>query len=248
MRFRRWPRPTPFEDTSRKRAALMRRQSLEREALPLLADQIAETQRSPDEEMARRAVGWDRYQEASRDGRAERWRAARARLFALPEALRRRVHDLWRSCPYPADPSYFGDLLHQIDVGKLDPFRPPWRSHSAIQPKTTPNPSAFDEAFRQIGARKVGGGQKTRPADEMIVRGNLGSGFLILVSRVRLIDPNESVYTSSNHRLRDSHVGSGGHWIDLEVRGDCSDAEIALIQALAQAADARPALARRHTR
>ena len=41
MRFRRWPRPTPFEDNTRKRAALIRKQRLEREALPLFSTQIA---------------------------------------------------------------------------------------------------------------------------------------------------------------------------------------------------------------
>jgi hypothetical protein len=41
MRFRRWPRPTPFADSTRKRAALIRKQRLEREALPLLYLAIA---------------------------------------------------------------------------------------------------------------------------------------------------------------------------------------------------------------
>ncbi len=40
MRFRRWHRPEPYRDTSRKRAAFLRKQRLEREALPLFADQI----------------------------------------------------------------------------------------------------------------------------------------------------------------------------------------------------------------
>jgi hypothetical protein len=35
----------------------------------------------------------------------------------------------------------------------------------------------------------------------------------------------------------------GGHWIDIEVRGECSDLELALIQRLAQAP--RPMLVRR---
>ncbi len=35
----------------------------------------------------------------------------------------------------------------------------------------------------------------------------------------------------------------GGHWVDVEVRGECSDAELALIQPLAQARDPRPVLA-----
>ena len=75
--------------------------------------------------------------------------------------------------------------------------------------------------------------------------GNLGSSFLILVSRVRLIDPNESFYTSSNHRLRDSHVGRAGHWVDIEVRAGCSVSELALIERLARAADTRPVVVRR---
>ena len=40
MRFKRCERH-PFTDTSRKRAALRRKQRLEREALPLLADLVA---------------------------------------------------------------------------------------------------------------------------------------------------------------------------------------------------------------
>jgi hypothetical protein len=62
---------------------------------------------------------------------------------------------------------------------------------------------------------------------------------------VRLNDPHESYYTSSSHRLRDSHVGRAGHWIDLEVRGDCSDTELELIRRLAQDADSRPVVVRR---
>lgn len=110
--------------------------------------------------------------------------------------------------------------------------------------RTTPNPANFDEAFRQIGRRKVGGGPKTTPADEFLFCGNLGSGILFLRTRVRLNDPHESFYTSSNHRLRDSHVGRSGHWIDLEVRGDCTDAELELIRRLAQQADTRPVFVR----
>src|SRR3546814_2850612 len=42
MRFRRWPRPTAYRETSRKRAAFLRKQRLEREALPLFAAQRSE--------------------------------------------------------------------------------------------------------------------------------------------------------------------------------------------------------------
>src|SRR5262249_43243859 len=86
-----------------------------------------------------------------------------------------------------------------------------------------PAPATFDEAFREIGRKKRGGGPKTTGADELLFCGDLGSGCIYLRSRVRLMDPNESFYTCSNHRLRDSHAGSGGHWVDIEVLGTCTD-------------------------
>lgn len=52
MRFRRWPRSEPYGDTPRKRAAFLRKQRREREALPLFADQIAASQHGVEEEMA----------------------------------------------------------------------------------------------------------------------------------------------------------------------------------------------------
>jgi hypothetical protein len=195
--------------------------------------------------MARRAVWWDGYERDRREQRAARWREARARLFACDAELRRTIRILWRTCPYPADPANFADLLHQIRVGKIDPHRPPWTLHPPTTAPMTPNPETFDEAFRQIGHRKVGGGPKATEADAFLFCGNLGSGILFLTWRVRPIEPNESFYTSSNHRLRDSHVGRAGHWVDISVRGECSDAELALIERLAQAADARPVVVRR---
>jgi hypothetical protein len=116
---------------------------------------------------------------------------------------------------------------------------------AAPKSRTAARPATFDQAFRQIGGRKVGGGQKTTAADEYLFCGDLGSGRIYLRPRVRLIDPRESFYTCSNHRLRDSHVGSGGHWVDIEVLGTCSDAQLALIERLARAADTRPVSVRR---
>ena len=79
MRFRRWHRPEPYLDTSRKRAAFHRKQRLEREALPLFADDIAAMQHGVDEEMARRASWWDEYERDRRDQRQRQsgFRAAR---------------------------------------------------------------------------------------------------------------------------------------------------------------------------
>lgn len=238
MRFRRWPRPTPFEDSTRKREALIRKQRLEREALPLFSDQIAVQQPAVDEVLHDRAIGWMDAQRDRRTERAAHWRDARRRLFVLDSALRVTVRALWRTCPYPADLSYFADLLHQIAIGRLDPERPPWVFHQEIRARITPNSMRFDEAFRKIGAHKVGGGPKTTVAGELLFCGNLGSGMLFLHSRVRVIDPNESFYTCSNHRLRDSHVGRAGHWVEIEVSGECSDDNLVLIERLARDADA----------
>lgn len=247
MRFRRWPQVEPYVDTSRKRAAFHRSQRQKREKLPLFAELIAEGQHDVDTEMARRAVWWPAQQQESRDRRAAEWRRARTRLFAHGGNVRARLAELWRTCPYPADPVYLHGLLTDYDRGRLDLDVPPWTPR-VIQPRTTPNPARLDEAFRQIGRKQVGGGPKTTPADELLFCGNLGSGILFLRSRVRLIEPNESFYTPSNMRLRDSHVGRSGHWIDIEVCGACSDAELALIDRLAREADTRPVAVRRAER
>src|SRR3546814_13295596 len=82
MRFRRGPRPTAYRETSRKRAAFLRKQRLEREALPLFAAQIDARQHGIDEEMARRATWWVGYERDRRDQSADHWREARVRLFA----------------------------------------------------------------------------------------------------------------------------------------------------------------------
>jgi len=240
MRFRRWPGPTPYEVTSRKEAAFRRKQRLEREALPLFSDMIAANQPSVEDEMARRTVRWSHSQQTTRDQRASRWREARKRLFTFDAEQRRQIRSVWKDCPYPAGPSYFADFLRDVSLGKADLSRPPWIFNGKLSPRTTPNPSAFDEAFKQIGKKTIGGGPKTIGADEFIFMGNLGSGLLFLTSRVKLVEPNESFYTSSNHRLRDSHVGREGHWVEITVNGACSYEELDLIWKLAQAADTRP--------
>ena len=66
MRFRPWPKPEPYRDTSRKRAAFKRKQRLEREALPLFADMIAAGQHSFDEKMARRHIWWEEREHEQR--------------------------------------------------------------------------------------------------------------------------------------------------------------------------------------
>jgi microsomal dipeptidase-like Zn-dependent dipeptidase len=109
----------PFTDTSRKRAALRRKQRLEREALPLFAEQIAEEQPREDEVMDARAVQWARNEKRSRLQRAELWRKARRRLSSLRDNERRVLLHAWNSAPYPAHPVYLLDFLHSFGVGRF---------------------------------------------------------------------------------------------------------------------------------
>jgi hypothetical protein len=235
MRFRRWPRPTPYEDTPRKRAAFARKQRLEREALPLYASEIAENQHSADEEMERRAVTWDRVEQSKRDYHALKWREARARLFSFPEPVRLQIRRIWRACPYPPDHAYFSDLLRQIQIGKEDPYRPSWVFHPSIQARTTPNPATFAQGFKQIGKPTP---SPNAPNPPTIYCGNLGSGILFLRATPPRIEHSEA----SPEPIAPSPCGE---CVDLEITGACSDDELALIQRLAQTDCPRPLIARR---
>lgn len=126
MRFTRKPHFGPYEDTRRKRLALARKQRLERERLPLFAEQIAAEQPDADTVMAERAVKWELYKQEDRDKRAARWRVARAKLFEYGPNVRMVLRNLWKTCPYPGDPTYFHDFLHSYDNGRIDPENPPW--------------------------------------------------------------------------------------------------------------------------
>ncbi|SMC80134.1 hypothetical protein SAMN06297251_108162 [Fulvimarina manganoxydans] len=248
MRFKRWPRVEAYVDTSRKRAAFHRSQKAKRNKFPLLAPLIAEEQHDVDTEMARRADWWPKAQQEGRDRRAANWRRARARLFAHGDNMRGLLRQLWRECPYPADPACLLDLFHQIDVGRVDPERPPWKFHRELTPRITPNPENWNAAFRQIGHAKVGGGPKTIGADKFTFIGNLSGELLFITSQVRLVEPNESFYTPSNMRLRDSFVGRSGHYVVLEVSPSCSDEDLVTIERLAREADKRSLIVTRKPR
>lgn len=218
MRFRKWPKPTAYVETSRKRAAFVRKQRREREALPLFSDMIAAGQHGVDEEMARRAAWWPDQQQRGRDERAKVWRRARARFFEFSGERRASIRRAWRDCPYPADPYAFADLLHQIRVGKVDPDRPPWKCHARVQARTTPNPASFGEAFKRIGQRSI----EPAPGMPAVLAphycGNLGNGILFIDA----VPP-----------------GREDEPVTFHVRGVCTDADIALIGRLGTEAEKR---------
>jgi len=219
MRFAKWPRPTPYVETPRKRAAFATKQRREREALPLFADMIAATQHSVDEEMADRAIWWPERQRHQRDERAKVWRRARADLFAFPEARRRSIRRAWRDCPYPADPYSLADFLHQIRVGKVDPDRPPWEYHAPAKARVTSSPQSFAEAFKRVGQRMIEPAPGLPKVEAPQYCGNLGNGILFL-DAVPPVPPEEAV--------------------TIRVRGVCTDADIALIGRLAGVTETWP--------
>lgn len=129
MKFYKAERHGPFEDTTRKRSALARKQRLEREKLPLFAEIIAEKQLDADTIMAARAVNHERWQQSFRDDRAQQWRKARKRFFSHGENLRPVLRRLWNTSPYPKTPVYLLGMLHDYAVGRLDIDNPPWIYH-----------------------------------------------------------------------------------------------------------------------
>ena len=130
----------PFTDTSRKRAALARKQKAEREALPLFADEIAAGQKSTDDVMQARAEAWAISQHQTRMRRAANWRKARREIDAMPPRMRTKLRAAWNGAPYPADPVYLLDFLHGLRVGRYSvddlPFTPRKRNAHGHQTDT----------------------------------------------------------------------------------------------------------------
>ncbi|WP_047219480.1 hypothetical protein [Delftia lacustris] len=119
MRFSRFGTYS-FQDTPRKRAALLRKQRVEREALPLFADQIATEQECVDDVMSARAAWWNNQQQQERAVRAADWRRARNRLAAYRRPIRGELLAYWQRCKWPADPTYLLCMLHMHDQGRLE--------------------------------------------------------------------------------------------------------------------------------
>lgn len=121
---------------------------------------------------------------------------------------------------------------------------------AAPEPPTEAAPAGFDDVFKMVSRRKVGGGGKTTPGDEFTFSGTLDGQALELRSRVRTQKENASFYTPSNARI---HYGMTGRvvaddqFVDIEVRAKepVSDATLHKIAAMAQKVDARPVLVRR---
>ncbi len=120
MRFARSPK-SDFSDTARKRAALARKQEAERARYPLLSDHVAAEQPTADEAMAQRAARWDASTRNRRSFLARVWRENRRRLFAIPQAERRRVLAYWNTHRwFPGEAVHFAGFLRLYEQGGLD--------------------------------------------------------------------------------------------------------------------------------
>lgn len=118
MRHTQGPR-YKFEETPRKRAAVLVRQRKDRDKLPLFGELIRETQLSVDETMERRRDNWANSVARNRAERASQWLSARARLNQLPEPGRTAFLTYWNTSRYPGDPSYLHTVLRMFEDGRL---------------------------------------------------------------------------------------------------------------------------------
>lgn len=121
MRFQKMTRHA-YVATSRKSAAILRRQANDRAALPLFAEVIAAEQCSVDEVHAQRAAAWAASELEDRARRARDWRRARRALCEIePAEVRERLRDFWdRHRWFPATPSYLLSMLHMWRNNRLD--------------------------------------------------------------------------------------------------------------------------------
>ena len=120
MRFKRFAR-CPFEWTSRKEAALLRRLRLEREAYPLFADVVAAGQPTVDQVKRQRTAQAERMEREARQRQAESWRKARAAVWAIPDPDRAQVLRYWNTHGhFPGAPNYLLYVVKQYMTGGLE--------------------------------------------------------------------------------------------------------------------------------
>lgn len=104
----------------RKRAAARRLQQRQRDALPLLAELVAEQQPCIDRLMQDRVKAWVVTEQSTRDWQAQRWRRARRLLDGYDPETRRALLDYWNGHRWlPADATYLLDMLGCFKRGRL---------------------------------------------------------------------------------------------------------------------------------
>ena len=119
MRHARVERSPEYVVTGRKLAALLRRQRIEREALPLFRELVREGQKAPAEVFRDRKAESVQSEAERRQREAAGWRKARAMLFSFSANERAALRHAWNSAPYPASYVYCCDMLRGYQNGRL---------------------------------------------------------------------------------------------------------------------------------
>ncbi len=143
MRFERFPHWTPRTATPKRLANA--RQAIERQAasVPLFADQIR-VEQTAEERLAAIETQNARWWQRLRDVTARQWKAARAALWALPEATRRELLARWNAAPFPGSSECFADFVRGYVRLRRDPaqipvenvFLPPAPPTGTVEPRT----------------------------------------------------------------------------------------------------------------
>ena len=108
-----------FEDTSRKRAAVVRKHKRQAEAFPLFAEEIIEGQSSVDEVMKNRAESWTASVIQKRSECAKNWLKVRAKLNCLPAEDRQAILKYWNNHRWnPGTPLYLSLILNMFSDGR----------------------------------------------------------------------------------------------------------------------------------
>lgn len=121
MLFDRIPKCPAFEDTRRKRLAVLRGQKKKIERAGLFGPIVAETLPTVDDVMAQRALDDEAFKDAMRDRSAQSWRAIRARFYALPLAERGKIRlHLQNSRLMPRNSGIYAYLIREAEAGRMD--------------------------------------------------------------------------------------------------------------------------------
>lgn len=112
MRHSIQPRPTTREITPRRLAAAERALRLERERLPLFADQVAAEQPSAEERIKRIDAEHAGYWQSHRDLAASHWRWGRRILSEYP-AYGADILAKWEVSSIPPTAAYFADFVRR---------------------------------------------------------------------------------------------------------------------------------------
>lgn len=111
----------------------------------------------------------------------------------------------------------------------------------------------WDDVFTERRRRKVGGGSKMTPADEIIWHGEFNGQVYLLRSRVRFMQAHPTFLVSSNARINFGwNLGPKiealfEHFVDIEILlpSRVTDAALRDLARLAETVDTRPVVVRR---